>query len=112
MTPMTYFLVKLKDSPLKPGKKDGRTRMTKRQINDLMEKTNCICIDGLIYDNENNIVGSLITKTVNSDYITRDEFKALPLIEIMRRLGSLDGAKYDEVRSIGIKKRDDLDWEF
>lgn len=111
MQKMTYFLVKLKESQIKRGKQNGRTRMTKGKITELMEKTDCICIDGLIYDNDDKIIGSLITKTVNDDYITKEEFNTLPLIEIMRRLGSLDGAKYDEVRSIGIKKRDDLDIE-
>lgn len=106
MRPMTYFLVKLKETKLKPGKKNGRTRMSKRKINKLMEENDYICIDGLIYDKDDNIIGSLVTKTVNQDYITKEEFKALSVIELMKRLGSLDGAKYNEVRSIGIKRKD------
>lgn len=105
MRPMTYFLVKLKHYT-KP------TRMTKREIKNLMVQKDYICIDSLIYDAQENIVGSLVTKTVNQDYITKSEFSSLPLIEIMRRLGSLDPAKYDEVRSIGIKYRDDYDLEW
>ena len=109
MLPMRYFLVKLKEEKLKPGRKNGRIRMTKKEITALMERKQWICIDGLIYNRLNRVVGSLIVKTVNRKDITEYEFKSLPMREIMLRLGSLDANKWEKTRSIGIKYKDDLD---
>ena len=107
---MKYFLIRLKNVKPKRGRQTGYTRMTKGKIIEFFEKHELIHIDGLIYDNDDNIVGSLLQKEVNQTKITELEFKTLPMISIMKKLGSLQVSEYSEYRNIGIKRKDDLDF--
>ena len=101
MKPMRYFLLKLKTDKI-------QKRMTKRQICDIMEKRQWVCIDSLIYNQKNKIVGSVITKISNRNNISENEFKTLPLLEIMRKLGSLQSEKWETWRNLGIKGKNNL----
>ena len=106
---MKYFLIRLKNVKPKRGRQTGYTRMTKVKIIEFFEKHQLIHIDGLIYDNDDKIVGSLLQKEVNQTKITELEFKTLPMIKIMKKLGSLQTSNYWEYRNIGIKRKDNLD---
>lgn len=101
--PMTYFLYKLKDIKPKAGRQNGMTRVTRKKLVKIMEEKQLICIDGLIYDENDKIVGKVQIKTSNEVYITREEFEKLPLRELMRLLGTLDKSLYGEYRNTGIK---------
>jgi len=104
-----YFLVRFKNLKPKRGRQNGYTRMTKEKITKFLDENDFVHIDGLIYDNNDNIVGSLLKKNTDKTGISELEFKTLPMIKIMKKLGSLQVSKYSEYRSLGIKRKDNLD---
>lgn len=93
-----YFMVKLKHYEIQPGKIDTFIRMPESKIVKLFESLNYICINGIVFDENENIVGNVLKKEKGREIINKKDFNSLPLREIMLRLGSLSPQKWQEIK--------------